>query len=113
MPMTGERDTATARRSVTIGAHAVSYLEAGPDDAPAVVLLHGLASDCTTWDRAIAPLADYGCPWFPAPARPRPGPPPPARDRRRPSRPRRVGQAREHVPARRLRGDARAVPARH
>jgi len=40
--------------------HRVSYQEAGPDDGPVVVLLHGLASDSDTWDRAIGPLAEQG-----------------------------------------------------
>jgi pimeloyl-ACP methyl ester carboxylesterase len=38
----------------------MAYLEAGPPDGPVVVLLHGLASDSGTWDRAIAPLAAAG-----------------------------------------------------
>lgn len=42
------------------GGHAVAFLEAGPADGPAVVLLHGLASDSGTWDRAIEPLAAHG-----------------------------------------------------
>lgn len=48
------------RRAVTVGEHTVSFLEAGPSDGPAVVLLHGLASDCTTWDKTLAPLAARG-----------------------------------------------------
>ena len=40
--------------------HRVSYQEAGPADGPVVVLLHGLASDSNTWDRAIEPLAAHG-----------------------------------------------------
>jgi pimeloyl-ACP methyl ester carboxylesterase len=47
-------------RTVLAGSHAVAYQEAGPPDGPVVVLLHGLASDADTWDRAIAPLAAYG-----------------------------------------------------
>ncbi|HJQ42266.1 MAG TPA: alpha/beta fold hydrolase [Jatrophihabitantaceae bacterium] len=49
-----------ARRTVTAAGHRVSYLEAGPSDGPVVVLLHGLASDSTTWDHAITPLASAG-----------------------------------------------------
>ena len=52
------------RKSVRAGdpyvKYTISYLEAGPSDGPAVVLLHGLASDSETWDRAIAALADAG-----------------------------------------------------
>jgi pimeloyl-ACP methyl ester carboxylesterase len=48
------------RRSVRAAGRAVSYLEAGPADGPVVVLLHGLASDCTTWERAIEPMARGG-----------------------------------------------------
>jgi pimeloyl-ACP methyl ester carboxylesterase len=48
------------RRAVTAGRHRVSYLTAGPDEGEAVVLLHGLASDATTWDRAIGLLAAQG-----------------------------------------------------
>jgi pimeloyl-ACP methyl ester carboxylesterase len=55
--VTGEQ---ALRRWVAVGEHTVSYLEAGPPDAPAVLLLHGLASDCTTWDRAVTPLAREG-----------------------------------------------------
>jgi pimeloyl-ACP methyl ester carboxylesterase len=38
----------------------LSYLEAGPADGPVLLLLHGLLSDATTWDRAIVPLAERG-----------------------------------------------------
>jgi pimeloyl-ACP methyl ester carboxylesterase len=51
------------RESVVVGAHALSYLSAGdPGDSGAevVVLIHGLASDSGTWDRAVAPLAAQG-----------------------------------------------------
>jgi len=51
---------AFARRTVRAGGHTVSYLEAGPDDGPVVVLLHGLASDSETWDRVMAPLGAAG-----------------------------------------------------
>jgi pimeloyl-ACP methyl ester carboxylesterase len=33
---------------------------AGPDDGPAVVLIHGLASDSNTWDKVIPALAAQG-----------------------------------------------------
>ncbi len=48
------------RRSVYVGGRRLSYLEAGPADGPALLLLHGLASDSGTWDRAIGPLAAHG-----------------------------------------------------
>ena len=38
----------------------LSYLEAGPADGPVVLLLHGLLSDATTWDRALPLLAAHG-----------------------------------------------------
>lgn len=36
------------------------YLTAGPDDGPAVVLVHGLLSTSATWDRVLEPLAAHG-----------------------------------------------------
>jgi pimeloyl-ACP methyl ester carboxylesterase len=45
---------------VLAGGHRIAYVEAGPVDAPAVVLLHGLASDADTWDKAVGPLAARG-----------------------------------------------------
>jgi pimeloyl-ACP methyl ester carboxylesterase len=47
-------------RTVLAGGHTLSYTEAGPPDGEVVVLLHGLASDSQTWDRAIGPLAAHG-----------------------------------------------------
>jgi pimeloyl-ACP methyl ester carboxylesterase len=49
-----------ARRAVSAGGHAISYQAAGPPDGPPVVLLHGLASDSDTWDRALGALAGHG-----------------------------------------------------
>jgi pimeloyl-ACP methyl ester carboxylesterase len=49
-----------AHRSVVAGGHRLAYQEAGPAAGPVVVLIHGLASDSDTWDRAIAPLAAHG-----------------------------------------------------
>jgi pimeloyl-ACP methyl ester carboxylesterase len=49
-----------ARKTALAGGHALAYQEAGPPDGPVVVLLHGLASDADTWDKAIAPLAAQG-----------------------------------------------------
>ena len=40
--------------------HVLSYQEAGPTDGPVIVLIHGLASDSQTWDRAIPALAEHG-----------------------------------------------------
>jgi pimeloyl-ACP methyl ester carboxylesterase len=48
------------RKTALAGGHALAYQEAGPPDGPVVVLLHGLASDADTWDKAIAPLAARG-----------------------------------------------------
>lgn len=48
------------RKTVLAGGHAIAYQEAGPADGPVVVLLHGLASDGDTWDRAIGPLGAHG-----------------------------------------------------
>lgn len=48
------------RREVRALGHRVSYQEAGPADGPVVVLLHGLASDSDTWDRALPELAGRG-----------------------------------------------------
>lgn len=49
-----------ARKTALAGGHVLAYQAAGPEDGPAVVLLHGLASDADTWDRAIGPLAAHG-----------------------------------------------------
>lgn len=50
----------TNRRTVTAGGHLIAYREAGPGDGPVVVLLHGLASDADTWDKAFELLAAAG-----------------------------------------------------
>lgn len=49
-----------ARRAVDVGGRRICFQEAGPADGAVVVLLHGLASDSSTWERAIGPLADHG-----------------------------------------------------
>jgi pimeloyl-ACP methyl ester carboxylesterase len=49
-----------ARRTVVALGHVMSFQEAGPADGDVVVLIHGLASDSGTWDRAIGPLAECG-----------------------------------------------------
>ena len=38
----------------------IAYQVAGPIDGPPIVLLHGLASDSDTWDRALSSLAGHG-----------------------------------------------------
>ncbi|PZS20697.1 MAG: alpha/beta hydrolase [Pseudonocardiales bacterium] len=48
------------RRTALAGGNRLSYQEAGPADGPVVVLIHGLASDSDTWDRALVPLAERG-----------------------------------------------------
>jgi len=48
------------RRTALVDGYRVSYQIAGPEDAPPVVLVHGLASDSTTWEYDIAPLAERG-----------------------------------------------------
>ena len=48
------------RKSTLAHGHRIAYLEAGPHGAPVVILLHGLASDADTWDKAVGPLAERG-----------------------------------------------------
>ena len=48
------------RRRVGVDGYTISYQEAGPDDGPVVVLLHGLASDSTTWQPALEWLPAHG-----------------------------------------------------
>jgi pimeloyl-ACP methyl ester carboxylesterase len=55
-----EQQLTVARRDVLAGGHVLAYQEAGPPDGPVVVLLHGLASDSETWDRALVALAARG-----------------------------------------------------
>jgi pimeloyl-ACP methyl ester carboxylesterase len=50
----------TVRRTVQVGGHTLALQEAGPADGEPLVLLHGLASDSDTWDKAIGPLAAHG-----------------------------------------------------
>ena len=40
--------------------HVLAYSDTGPVDAPAVLLIHGMVSDGTTWARAAAGLAELG-----------------------------------------------------
>ena len=48
------------RLTVKAGEHVLAYRDAGPRDGQVVLLLHGLASDADTWDRAVDPLAEQG-----------------------------------------------------
>jgi pimeloyl-ACP methyl ester carboxylesterase len=48
------------RRSVTALGSTLSFQDAGPADGEPIVLLHGLASDGDTWDRAIPGLGRRG-----------------------------------------------------
>jgi pimeloyl-ACP methyl ester carboxylesterase len=47
-------------RAIDAAGARLSYLEAGPEDGPGLVLLHGLMSDKSTWDRALPLLAGRG-----------------------------------------------------
>lgn len=58
--MTDRAERKSVRTGDPVVKYTISYLDAGPADAPVLVLLHGLASDSETWDRAIGPLADAG-----------------------------------------------------
>ncbi len=52
---------AEVRRSIVCqSGHVLSFVDAGPVDAPALVLIHGLASDSGTWELAIPALAERG-----------------------------------------------------
>ncbi|MDT4916292.1 MAG: hypothetical protein QOI15_1860 [Pseudonocardiales bacterium] len=48
------------RKSVPADGQRLAYLESGPADGPVVILLHGLASDADTWDKAVGPLGERG-----------------------------------------------------
>ncbi len=48
------------RKAVIADGARLCYQEVGPADGPVVVLIHGLASDSETWDRALVPLAERG-----------------------------------------------------
>ena len=50
--------TPTRYRTVDIGGLDVFYREAGPSDAPAVLLLHGFPSSSRMWQPLIDQLAD-------------------------------------------------------
>jgi pimeloyl-ACP methyl ester carboxylesterase len=54
------RVTEVRRGCVLQDGHSLRFTEAGPADGAPVVLLHGLMSDSSTWDRAIGPLAAHG-----------------------------------------------------
>jgi pimeloyl-ACP methyl ester carboxylesterase len=48
------------RLSIRAGGHSIAYQQAGPDGGPVIILLHGLASDADTWDKALGLLAERG-----------------------------------------------------
>ncbi|TAM85388.1 MAG: alpha/beta fold hydrolase [Jatrophihabitans sp.] len=52
--------SATGQGVVDVCGWHMAYRSAGRPGDPAIVLLHGLASDSGTWDRAVAPLAEHG-----------------------------------------------------
>lgn len=51
---------APLRSDVVAGGHRLSYLHAGEPGRPVVLMLHGLASDASTWDRAVGLIAGHG-----------------------------------------------------
>lgn len=53
-------DAGVRRRVACQSGHVLSYVDAGPADAPVLVLIHGLASDSGTWELAVAALAARG-----------------------------------------------------
>ena len=53
-------DAGVRGRVVCQSGHVLSFLDAGPVDAPVLVLIHGLASDSGTWELAVAALAARG-----------------------------------------------------
>ena len=46
-----------SQRETFLHGHPVSYVDEGPADAPVVLLLHGIAGNCHTWDSVIGLLA--------------------------------------------------------
>ncbi len=53
-------DSPAMIREVRHAGNTLSYRRAGPVDGPVVLLVHGLASDRSTWDRVIDGLASSG-----------------------------------------------------
>ena len=47
-------------QSVLVHGTRIAYREAGPDDGPLVLLIHGVASQSATWDLAMPFLAKHG-----------------------------------------------------
>ncbi|MBA3280279.1 MAG: alpha/beta hydrolase, partial [Geodermatophilaceae bacterium] len=45
-------------KSVLVHGTRIAYREAGPDDGPLVLLIHGVASQSATWDLALPFLAE-------------------------------------------------------
>src|SRR3984885_1047744 len=57
-PMERSRERATAYRTVQIDGLSIFYGEAGPKDAPTLLLLHGLPSSSRMFEPLFARLAD-------------------------------------------------------
>ncbi len=47
-------------KSVLVHGTRIAYREAGPDDGPLILLIHGVASQSATWDLAMPYLAEQG-----------------------------------------------------
>jgi len=47
-------------KSVLVHGTRIAYREAGPDDGPLILLIHGVASQSATWELAMPHLADQG-----------------------------------------------------
>lgn len=46
--------------SVSVHGTRIAYREAGPDDGPLILLIHGVASQSATWELALPFLAEHG-----------------------------------------------------
>lgn len=58
--VTSERAAAVRRGSVLLDGHRMSFLQGGPADGPAIIFVHGLLADATTWARCLPGLAGRG-----------------------------------------------------
>jgi pimeloyl-ACP methyl ester carboxylesterase len=56
----GHHEAVAQRGVIRHQGRLLSYQDFGPVDAPVVLLIHGMVSDSTTWNRAAAQLADLG-----------------------------------------------------